>query len=85
MRAKAINLKVGETVELQEDLRPSEVEIITSGVVGVIHRTGAAQSEYERRFTRSERPRNADMELPDGAVVADFDGSEAHYFVEDNE
>jgi len=78
---ETMNLAVGDTVELQNDLRPTDVEIINGNVVSVLHDETAEQTTYERRFKRSTAPKNASIELPDDAVVAAFDGSEVHFFV----
>lgn len=82
MNMRVINCRVGETVELQTDLRPTDVEAINSGVIAVLHDSETEQTTYERQFKRSHAPKNANVNIPDTAVVADFDGSEIHYLVE---
>jgi len=79
MRAKVVAVSEGETVELSKNLGATDVEVVNGRNLAVVVDETADTRTYVRRFKRSRSPKRADLELPDGAVVAQWDGNAVEY------
>jgi hypothetical protein len=82
MNFKTTNCGDGDSIELQNDLSASEVEPLGSGVLAVVHNTGATQTTYERRIERDTNPKHADRTVPDGAIVVELRHDQIDFLVE---
>jgi len=81
---KTMKLEEGESIQLQSELKPSEVRAVNSNTIAVVHRGDAPQSTYRRQFERDTSPTHTNISLPDTAVVMGLptNGS-VHYLVEE--
>ena len=79
MRARVVSVAEGEKIDLPEGLTNTDVEVINGRNLAVVIDDTAPTSTYVRRFKRARGPKRADIEIPDSAVVAQWDGNSVTY------
>ncbi|WP_367175574.1 hypothetical protein [Haloarcula rubripromontorii] len=73
------NCPVGTTLNLQSDLKDSEIHQVGSDVVEFKHRTSVEQSDWEHRYEKDTHGGHVCVDLPENCVIIDFDGNGVHY------
>lgn len=81
MKAKVVSVSEGESVSLPEDIRDTDVEVINGRNLAVVVDPTAPFQEYVRHSERSRGPKAADIEIPDNAVVAAWNGDTVEFLV----
>jgi hypothetical protein len=79
MKADLVYAPHGETIQLPVNLSAVDVEVINSKNLAVVVDESAHTQEYRRHFERSKHPSENTIDLPDGAVVAKWDGDSVDY------
>jgi len=83
MKAKVVSVAEGEEIELPENLGDTDVEVINGRNLAVVVDETAPTQTYVRRFERGRGPKRANIEIPDNAVVAQWDGNGITYLEAD--
>lgn len=84
MRADIVYVSHGDTIELPVNISAEDLEVVNSKNLAVVVDETAETQEYRRQFERSRHPSNNNIDLPDGAVVARWDGDAVDYLVSTN-
>jgi hypothetical protein len=79
MICRTVYCEEGDEIELQDNLGPTDLEVINTNNLAVIVDESATTSVYVRKFKRDSGPIDSDIEIPDNAVVAEWAGNGVTY------
>ena len=82
MKAKVVPVGEDEEIALPESLGDTDVEVVNGRNLAVVIDDTAPTQTYVRRFERDRNPKRADIQIPDSAVVAEWDGDGVTYLEE---
>ena len=79
MICKTVHVEEGDEISLPDSLGATDVEVINTNNLAVIVDESATTSVYVRKFQRDSGPTGSSVQIPDNAVVCNWDGNAVTY------